>query len=48
MINATIRVENVGERAYYDRMGFDTYLVEDGNPKADGRVFNRVRKRLTL
>ncbi len=47
-INASIRVDNVGGLAYYSRMGFATYLVEDGDPKAQGRVFNRVHKQLTL
>ena len=47
-INASIRVENVGGLAYYGRMGFETYLVEDGDPKAHGRVFNRVHKRFIL
>ena len=47
-INATIRVENVGGLAYYSRMGFETYLVEDGDPQAHDRVFNRVLKRFTL
>ena len=47
-INATIRVENVGGLAYYSRMGFETYLVEHGDPKAQGRVFNREHKRFTL
>ena len=47
-INATIRVENVGGLAYYSRMGFETYLVEDGDPQAQGRVFNRVHKRFDL
>ena len=47
-INATIRVENVGGLAYYGRMGFETYLVEGGDPQAQGRVFNRVHKRFDL
>ena len=47
-INATIRVVNVGGLAYYSRMGFQTYLVEEGDPKAHGRVFNRIHKRFTL
>ena len=47
-INATIRVENVGGLAYYGKMGFETYLVEDGDPKDHGRVFNRVHKRFDL
>ena len=47
-INASIRVDNVGGLAYYSRMGFETYLVEDGDPQAHGRPFNRVHKRFTL
>jgi L-amino acid N-acyltransferase YncA len=47
-INATIRVDNVGGLAYYSRMGFTTYLVEEGDPQAQGRVFNRVHKRFEL
>ena len=47
-INATIRVVNEGGLAYYSRMGFETYLVEDGDPQAQGRVFNRVHKRYDL
>ena len=47
-INATIRVDNVGGLAYYSRMGFDTYFVEDGDPQPQGRVFNRVHKRYAL
>jgi len=47
-INATIRVENAGGLAYYSRMGFETYLVEEGDPQAQGRVFNRVHKQFTL
>ena len=47
-INATIRVVNEGGLAYYSRMGFETYLVEDGDPQVHGRVFNRVHKRLDL
>ena len=48
VINATIRVVNEGGLAYYSRMGFETYLVEDGDPQAQGRVFNRVHKRFDL
>ena len=47
-VNATIRVDNVGGLAYYDRIGFDTYLSEVGNPQSQGRAFNRVHKRFTL
>ena len=48
VINASIRVVNEGGLAYYSRMGFETYLVEDGDPHAQGRVFNRLRKRFVL
>ncbi len=47
-INASIRVDNVGGLAYYGRMGFATYLVENGDPQVQGRVFNRVHKRFDL
>ena len=47
-INATIRVVNEGGLAYYSRMGFESYLVEDGDPQAQGGVFNRVHKRYAL
>jgi L-amino acid N-acyltransferase YncA len=48
VINASIRVDNVGGLAYYSRMGFETYLVEDGDPKTEGRAFNRIHKRFDL
>ncbi len=47
-INASIRVENAGGLAYYSRVGFETYLVEAGDPQAQHRVFNRVHKRFDL
>ena len=47
-INASIRIDNVGGLAYYNRMGFATYLVEDGDPQPQGRVFNRMHKRYAL
>ena len=47
-INASIRVDNLGGLAYYSRMGFETYLIEEGDPQAQGRVFNRVYKRFDL
>ncbi len=47
-INASIRVDNVGGLAYYSRMGFTTYRTEEGEPQAQGRVFNRVHKRIDL
>ena len=46
--NASIRVDNVGGLAYYSRMGFETYRVEDGDPQAQGRPFNRNHKRFEL
>lgn len=47
-INASIRVDNDGGLAYYSRMGFNTYLVEEGDPREQGREFNRVHKRFDL
>lgn len=47
-INASIRVVNEGGLAYYHRMGFATYSVEDGDPNVQGRTFNRVHKRFLL
>ncbi len=47
-INASIRVDNVGGLAYYSRMGFVTYLLEQGDPRAQVRMFNRVHKRFDL
>jgi len=47
-INASIRVENVGGLAYYSRMGFKTYRVEEGDPQEHCRVFNRVHKQFRL
>ncbi len=43
-INASIRVDNAGGLAYYSKMGFATYRVEDGDPRSQGRTFNRVHK----
>lgn len=43
-INASIRVDNTGGLAYYGKMGFVTYRVEDGDPRLQGRTFNRVHK----
>ena len=47
-MNASIRVDNVGGLAYYEKMGFETYLVEAGDPQAQGRAFNREHKRFDL
>ena len=47
-INASIRVDNTGGLAYYGKMGFVTYRVEDGDPRSQGRTFNRVHKRYDI
>ena len=47
-INASIRVDNTGGLAYYGKMGFVTYRVEDGDPRLQGRTFNRVHKRYDI
>ncbi|NIA69844.1 GNAT family N-acetyltransferase [Pelagibius litoralis] len=47
-INATIRADNTGGLAYYDKMGFRTYSVEPGVPLNDGTPVDRVSKKYTV
>lgn len=47
-INATIRADNAGGLAYYDKMGFETYAVEKGRPLQDGTPVDRVSKKHVL
>lgn len=47
-INATIRADNSGGIAYYEKMGFRTYSIAKDVPLADGRLMDRVSKRLLL
>lgn len=44
-INATIRADNRGGLAFYDRLGFETYAVAKGAPLADGALVDRISKR---
>lgn len=44
-INATIRADNEGGLAYYEKMGFETYLENNGEPLKDGTIVDRINKR---
>ncbi|WP_425419290.1 N-acetyltransferase family protein [Oricola indica] len=43
-INATIRADNAGGLAYYDRMGFVTYKVDEKVPLKSGHRVDRISK----
>ena len=47
-INATIRADNSGGIAYYEKMGFRTYATAKDVPLSDGKLVDRVSKRLLL
>ena len=47
-INATIRADNTGGLAYYGKMGFETYAVEEGRPLRDGTPVDRISKKHVL
>lgn len=47
-INATIRADNIGGLAYYERMGFLTYKVDRDVPLKSGRLVDRVSKSLRV
>ena len=47
-INATIRADNTGGLAYYDKMGFETYDRQVNVPLADGTLVDRISKRFEL
>jgi len=44
-INATIRADNVGGLAYYSKMGFIDYKIDEAVPLKDGRCVDRISKR---
>jgi hypothetical protein len=44
-INATIRADNTGGLIYYEKMGFQTYAVNNNIPLDDGTPVDRVSKR---
>jgi L-amino acid N-acyltransferase YncA len=47
-INATIRADNVGGLAYYEKMGFETYGRQVGVPLLDGTPVDRIKKKYAL
>jgi L-amino acid N-acyltransferase YncA len=47
-INATIRADNVGGLAFYQKMGFLDHSVTRAIPLRDGRPVDRVNKRFRL
>lgn len=44
-IDATIRADNTGGLAYYDRMGFETYAIAPDVPLQSGLCVDRISKR---
>lgn len=47
-LNAEIRADNTGGLAYYSRMGFEDFKVDEAVPLKDGTPVDRVHKRLAL
>ena len=47
-INATIRADNKAGLAYYSKMGFETYKVDEAMPLKDGTPVDRVSKRYLM
>lgn len=47
-INATIRADNAGGLAYYEKMGFETYDRLLQVPLQDGTPVDRIKKRFAL
>lgn len=47
-INAAIRADNRGGLAYYDKMGFETYMVLPAMPLKDGTPVDRILKRYDM
>lgn len=44
VINATIRADNTGGLAYYEKMGFRTYNILEKVPLNDGTPVDRIQK----
>jgi GNAT superfamily N-acetyltransferase len=44
-INATIRRDNIGGRAFYEKMGFHNYRIDKAVPLEDGTPVDRISKR---
>jgi hypothetical protein len=47
-IDAKIRADNVPGLAYYSKMGFEDFTVDEGVPLKDGTPMDRITKRLML
>lgn len=47
-INATIRADNTGGLAFYNRLGFSDYDVRHAVPLKDGTLVDRISKRYLL
>lgn len=47
-IDAKIRADNVPGLAYYSKMGFEDFKVDEGVPLRDGTPMDRITKRLIL
>jgi ribosomal protein S18 acetylase RimI-like enzyme len=47
-INATIRADNTGGLAYYEKMGFRTYRTLESIPLRDGTLVDRIQKRYAV
>lgn len=47
-INATIRADNLGGLAFYDKIGFKTYAQEENTMLSDGTIVDRVKKKYSI
>ena len=47
-INATIRADNIGGLAYYDKMGFENYAIQEQIPLSDGTLIDRIQKKYVV
>ena len=47
-LNATIRADNTGGLAYYEKLGFETYSVDKAIPLDDGTKIDRISKLLLI
>ena len=47
-LNATIRADNLGGLAFYDRLGFTEHDVRRGVPLSNGASVDRISKRFAL
>ncbi|XAZ22819.1 GNAT family N-acetyltransferase [Sinorhizobium sp. B11] len=48
IINATIRADNIGGLAYYEKMGFSTYNTLKKVPLKDGTPVDRIQKQFQV